>query len=79
MKDDAHALDSVSHDALLFLVRLRDGGQQLRHTAALATEDGRRDLWEHKELGVFENSFTAKALPGHTSMMVKLIPVVADL
>jgi len=33
-----------------------------------------RDLWEHKELGVFTDSFTASVHP-HASVMVKMTPV----
>jgi alpha-galactosidase len=40
-----------------------------------ATKYKVRDLWEHKDLGVFTDSFTAKALPGQSVMMVKLTPV----
>lgn len=41
-------------------VRLKDSGVTVR------------DLWEHKDLGTFNTGFTAKAVPSHGSVMIKV-------
>ena len=40
-----------------------------------ATKYHVRDLWAHKDLGVFEHNFTAKAIHGYDSVTLKLVPV----
>ena len=34
-----------------------------------------RDLWQHKDLGTFQDNYTAHAIAGHDSVTLKLEPV----
>ena len=52
-----------------------DGPKDLSATWEMLGISGRwaaRDLWAHRDLGVFDGSFTAKDVPRHGCMVIRL-------
>ena len=74
--DDARA--NVSTKVTLHFSDLHweteDPGKNVTYTA---TKYKVRDLWLHKDLGIFEANFTADAINGTDSVTIKLTPVTA--